>query len=75
MIVRWCDMVGQAAVWTTPTGSLGAISNYLNLSAAANLAITVLSAADPNGNPVSYVIISGALPPGLQVSASSLSIY
>jgi hypothetical protein len=55
----------QAPFWNTPAGSLGTFySNYdMNFQ---------LSATDPEGNSISYSVVSGSLPSGVSMDISGL---
>jgi hypothetical protein len=59
------NSINESPVWVTPVGSIGTV----NGSSTFNFQ---LSATDPNGNVVSYSIVSGALPSGLSMNSSGL---
>ena len=71
-IVRWCDLVGNAPVWTTAAGSLGTLAGNLAGMSASLLTVNRLLAVDPDGVNVSFSVTSGTLPPGLQLSSTGL---
>ena len=58
---------GAIPAWTTPSGSLGSVLKNTAVSFS-------VSATDPDSNPITYNVVSGALPSGVSLNSSTGAI-